>query len=341
MSRSAVVIDPEFLKHEPGEFHPERPERLKALLELTRALHGGMIQILPPRQATLAEIEACHGSQYMDLIRSTSETNRYALDGDTVTCADSFGTAVLAVGGFLRLLESMAAGEFQNGFAMVRPPGHHALKDHAMGFCLFNTMAIGAQYLKTHYGARRILIMDWDVHHGNGTQDSFYCDPSVLYISTHQYPYYPGTGAMNEVGMGKGEGYTVNIPLPAGCGDEEYLGVFKQIVMPIAAKYEPEWVLISAGFDSHRQDPLGGMLVTEEGFATMASLLLNLAQKFAGGKVAFLLEGGYNLKALKSSVAAVLQIISGVQRIHLPPQASGKKIAVIIRKILRLRESYW
>jgi len=146
---------------------------------------------------------------------------------------------------------------------------------------------------------------------------------------------------MNEVGMGKGEGYTVNVPLPAGCGDEEYLGVFKQIVMPIAAKYEPEWVLVSAGFDPHRQDPLGGMLVTEEGFATMASLLLDLAQKFAGGKVAFLLEGGYNLKALKSSVAAVLQIISGEQQIDLPPQASGKKIAVIIRKILRLQEPYW
>jgi len=341
MSRSAVVIDPEFLKHEPGEFHPERPERLKALLELTNALHGGMVQILPPRQAKIAEIEACHDSQYIDLVRSTSETNGYALDGDTVTCADSFGTAVLAVGGFLRLLETMAADELQNGFAMVRPPGHHALRDRAMGFCLFNTIAIGAEYLKNHYGAKRILVMDWDVHHGNGTQDSFYGDPSVLYISTHQYPYYPGTGAMDEVGTGKGEGYTVNIPLPAGCGDDEYLGVFKQIVMPIAAKYEPEWVLVSAGFDPHRQDPLGGMLVTEEGFATMASLLLNLAQKFAGGKVAFLLEGGYNIKALKSSVAAVLQIISGEQRIDLPSQAGGKKIEVIIHKILRLQESYW
>ena len=341
MARSAVVIDPEFLKHEPGEFHPERPERLKALLDLTSQLHGKTAQILPPRQANLAEIEACHGKQYIDLIRSTSETNRYALDGDTVTCRDSFGTALFAVGGFLKLLESIAAGDFQNGFAMVRPPGHHAMRDHAMGFCLFNTVAIGAQFLRTQHNAKRILIMDWDVHHGNGTQDSFYSDPSVLYISTHQYPYYPGTGAMDEVGVEKGEGFTVNIPLPQGCGDEEYIGAFNRIVMPIAAKYEPEWVLVSAGFDPHRQDPLGGMLVTEEGFATMASLLLSLAQKFAGGKVAFLLEGGYNLNALKSSIAAVLRIISGEQQTKLPPQSNGKNIEVTIRKILRLQESYW
>jgi acetoin utilization deacetylase AcuC-like enzyme len=341
MARTAVVIDPDFLKHQPGHAHPERPERLKVLLDLTRGLHGSDLQILPPRPAKKEEVSSCHSSEYIDLVRSTSEINRYALDGDTVTCADSYGIALLAVGGFLRLLDSVSAFDFRNGFALVRPPGHHATRDRAMGFCLFNTVAIGAQYLKRLYGARRILIMDWDVHHGNGTQDSFYQDPSVLYISTHQYPYYPGTGAIEEVGNGKGEGYTVNIPLPAGCGDEEYLCVFKEIVIPIADKYQPEWVLVSAGFDPHQHDPLGGMRVTEKGFGIMASMLLELAQKHAAGKIAFLLEGGYNLEALRNSVSVVLEKMKGEDRSGPAVQGSIQRIDPLIRKILKFQEKYW
>ncbi len=341
MARTAVVIDPDFLKHQPGHAHPERPERLKVLLDLTRGLHGSDLQILPPRPAKKEEVSSCHSSEYIDLVRSTSEINRYALDGDTVTCADSYGIALLAVGGFLRLLDSVSAFDFRNGFALVRPPGHHATRDRAMGFCLFNTVAIGAQYLKRLYGARRILIMDWDVHHGNGTQDSFYQDPSVLYISTHQYPYYPGTGAIEEVGNGKGEGYTVNIPLPAGCGDEEYLCVFKEIVIPIADKYQPEWVLVSAGFDSHQHDPLGGMRVTEKGFGIMASMLLELAQKHAAGKIAFLLEGGYNLEALRNSVSVVLEKMKGEDRSGPAVQIGMQRVDPLIRKILKFQEKYW
>ncbi len=341
MARTAVVIDPDFLKHQPGHAHPERPERLKILLDLTRGLHGSDLQILPPRPAKKEEVSSCHSSEYIDLVRSTSEINRYALDGDTVTCADSYGIALLAVGGFLRLLDSVSAFDFRNGFALVRPPGHHATRDRAMGFCLFNTVAIGAQYLKRLYGARRILIMDWDVHHGNGTQDNFYQDPSVLYISTHQYPYYPGTGAIEEVGNGKGEGYTVNIPLPAGCGDEEYLCVFKEIVIPIADKYQPEWVLVSAGFDSHQHDPLGGMRVTEKGFGIMASMLLELAQKHAAGKIAFLLEGGYNLEALRNSVSVVLEKMKGEDRSGPAVQIGMQRVDPLIRKILKFQEKYW
>ena len=341
MARTAVVIDPDFLKHQSGHAHPERPERLKVLLDLTRGLHGSDLQILPPRPAKKEEVSSCHSSEYIDLVRSTSEINRYALDGDTVTCADSYGIALLAVGGFLRLLDSISAFDFRNGFALVRPPGHHATRDRAMGFCLFNTVAIGAQYLKRLYGARRILIMDWDVHHGNGTQDSFYQDPSVLYISTHQYPYYPGTGALEEVGNGKGEGYTVNIPLPAGCGDEEYLRVFKEIVIPIADKYQPEWVLVSAGFDPHQHDPLGGMRVTEKGFGIMASMLLELAQKHAAGKIAFLLEGGYNLEALRNSVSVVLEKMKGEDRSGPAVQIGMNRVDPLIRKILKFQEKYW
>ncbi len=341
MARSAVVIDPDYLKHDPGDFHPESPERIKALLDVPRELDSRSFELLPPRPASREEIESCHSSEYVELIQSTSGTNRYALDGDTITCRDSFGVGLLAVGGFLKLLDSIAGSEYRNGFALVRPPGHHALRDRAMGFCLFNTVAVGAHHLRRQYGGKRILIMDWDVHHGNGTQDVFYRDPSVLYISTHQYPYYPGTGSLNETGEGAGQGYTVNVPLPAGCGDGEYLRVFKEIVIPIGEKYQPDWILVSAGFDPHRRDPLGGMDVTEKGFATMASLLLQLAEKYAQGKIAFLLEGGYDLKALKGSVMAVLEELKGQRGAELPAGRGGEVIQPVVQKVLKAQEKYW
>jgi acetoin utilization deacetylase AcuC-like enzyme len=295
---------------------------------------------LPPKAASRTEIEFCHGADYVKLVEATSKTNLYALDGDTIACRDSFGVGLLAVGGFLRLIDSIAAGEAQNGFALVRPPGHHALRDRAMGFCLFNTIAIGAHHLKKAYGVKRIMIMDWDVHHGNGTQDSFYQDPSVLFISTHQFPYYPGTGAVTEVGLNAGEGYTLNIPLPAGCGDAEYMRVFYDVVIPAAKKFEPEWILVSAGFDPHRRDPLGGMEVTEAGFTGMALVLLELADQYAGGKIAFLLEGGYDLAALRKSVAAVLEAMQQNSRVIETAKPGGDRIEPLVRRILQVREKY-
>ena len=340
MARCAVVVDPEYLKHEPGEFHPERPERIRALLDLAETLDKKRFQILPPKAASRTDIEFCHGADYVKLVEATSKTNLYALDGDTIACRDSFGVGLLAVGGFLRLIDSIAAGEAQNGFALVRPPGHHALRDRAMGFCLFNTIAIGAHHLKKTYGAKRIMIMDWDVHHGNGTQDSFYEDPSVLFISTHQFPYYPGTGAVTEVGLNAGEGYTLNIPLPAGCGDAEYMRAFYDVVIPAAKKFEPEWILVSAGFDPHRRDPLGGMEVTEAGFTGMARLLLELADQYAGGKIAFLLEGGYDLAALRKSVAAVLEAMQQNSRVIETAKPGGDRIEPLVRRIHQVREKY-
>ena len=313
MAKTAVVVDKEYLKHQPGESHPERPERIKVLLDLASELDAAKFQLLPPQPAKRADIAATHGEEHIKLIEATAQHNRYALDGDTITCRDSFAVSLLAVGGFIGLLDAIAAKDCRNGFALVRPPGHHALRDRAMGFCLFNTMAIGAEYLQRTHGAKKIFIMDWDVHHGNGTQDAFYDDPSVLFISTHQYPYYPGSGAANEVGSGVGEGFTINIPLPAGCADAEYAQVFQDIVVPAAEKFRPEWILVSAGFDPHRRDPLGGMGVTEQGFGAMARRLLGLADKFADARIAFLLEGGYDLAALRGSVAAVFATMqSGV-----------------------------
>ena len=341
MAKPLVVIDQGYLKHLPGESHPERPERIQALLNLTGALDKQMFELASPRAASRADVESTHGADHVRLVESTSKHNRYALDGDTITCRDSFGVALLAVGGFLTLLDAIASKQSSNGFALVRPPGHHALRDHAMGFCLFNTMAIGAEYLKRVHGAKKILIMDWDVHHGNGTQAAFYDDPTVLFISTHQFPFYPGSGAVNETGVGVGEGFTLNIPLPAGCTDVEYLQVFQDIVVPAAEKFQPDWILVSAGFDPHRRDPLGGMNVTEEGFGAMAALLLALANRFAGGRIAFLLEGGYDLAGLRDSVAAVLAAMQA----QVPPPAghlplAESRIEPVIRRILQVHEKY-
>ena len=341
MAKPLVVIDQGYLKHLPGESHPERPERIQALLNLAGALDKQMFELASPRAATRADVEYTHGADHVRLVESTSKHNRYALDGDTITCRDSFGVALLAVGGFLTLLDAIASKQSSNGFALVRPPGHHALRDHAMGFCLFNTMAIGAEYLKRVYGAKKILIMDWDVHHGNGTQAAFYDDPTVLFISTHQFPFYPGSGAVNETGVGAGEGLTLNVPLPAGCTDVEYLQVFQDIVVPAAEKFQPDWILVSAGFDPHRRDPLGGMNVTEEGFGAMARLLLVLANRFADGRIAFLLEGGYDLAGLRDSVAAVLAAMQA----QVPPPAghlplAESRIEPVIRRILQVHEKY-
>lgn len=341
MAKSAVVVDRDYLKHFPGESHPERPERIQVLLDLAEGLDKSQFQLLEPKAARRADVESTHEPEHVRLVESTSKANRYALDGDTITCRDSYAVSLLAVGGFLRVLDSIAAREIQNGFALVRPPGHHALRGRAMGFCLFNTMAIGAEYLKRNYGAKRILIMDWDVHHGNGTQDAFYDDPSVLFVSTHQFPYYPGSGAVNEVGVGAGEGFTVNIPLPAGCSDIEYLQVFQEIVVPAVEKFTPEWILVSAGFDPHRRDPLGGMAVTEEGFAIMAQQLLALADRFAGSRIAFLLEGGYDLAGLRNSVAAVLDSMQDRRERSFPTlNLAESRIAPVIRRVQQIHEKY-
>ena len=341
MAKTAVVVDKEYLKHQPGDAHPERPERVKVLLDLAAELDRGKFHLLAPTPANRADIEATHGKDYVRLIEATAAHDVYALDGDTVTCRDSFNVSVLAVGGLLQLIDAIAAKEFQNGFALVRPPGHHALRNRAMGFCLFNTMAIAAEYVKRAHGAKRVMIMDWDVHHGNGTQDAFYDDPSVLFISTHQFPFYPGSGAVNEVGIGAGEGFTLNIPLPSGCADAEYLQVFQEIIVPAAERYQPDWILVSAGFDPHRRDPLGGMGVTEAGFAAMARQLLALADKFTGARIAFLLEGGYDLAGLKNSVAAVLNVMQQTtERADGTLNIINSRIAPLIRRIQQVHEKY-
>jgi acetoin utilization deacetylase AcuC-like enzyme len=240
----------------------------------------------------------------------------------------------------LALVDEVMTGRLQNGFACVRPPGHHAERDRAMGFCLFNNVAIAAAYARRRFGVERVLILDWDVHHGNGTQHMFERDPGVLYASTHQYPFYPGTGAADEVGEGEGEGYTLNIPLPAGCGDPEYLDAFDSVIEPVVEQYAPQLVLVSAGFDPHARDPLGGMRVTEPGFAAMMRTLLRLSRHSAQGRCIAVLEGGYDLSAVRDSARAVLNELQG--RVVESDQAPGSsQIGRLLTAVRALQKEYW
>jgi acetoin utilization deacetylase AcuC-like enzyme len=247
-----------------------------------------------------------HSSSYIQAIKETSGKERIQLDPDTATSARSYEVALLAAGGLLKAIDLVMEGKINNGFALVRPPGHHAEASRAMGFCLFNNVAVGAEYLVKKFGMKRILILDWDLHHGNGTQHSFYSRKDILYFSTHQFPHYPGTGHWEETGQDKGTGFTVNVPFSGGKTDEDYLFIFKKILSPIVSEYKPEFILISAGFDIYKADPLGGMQVTAEGFGALTSELMTLAHEFSEDRILFTLEGGYDLQGLQEGVKQVL-----------------------------------
>jgi acetoin utilization deacetylase AcuC-like enzyme len=273
---------------------------------------AGRFTEVQPRAATREELALNHSVEYIERVESTAGKAHTMLDPDTHTSAGSWEAAVYAAGGVLVSLDMIMEKRFNNGFALVRPPGHHAETSRAMGFCLFNNIAIGAYYLIQKYRLERLLIVDWDLHHGNGTQKSFYSSPQVLYVSTHQYPYYPGSGAIDEAGEGKGAGYTVNIPLQGGQGDADYLNIFQEIILPIAEEYQPQFVLISAGYDPYYLDPLGAMQVTPDGFAAMTLQLMDCAQKYCEGKVMALLEGGYHLDGIaESAKKTLLALIEG------------------------------
>jgi acetoin utilization deacetylase AcuC-like enzyme len=298
-----LVYHPDYLKHDAGQHHPEQPGRLEAVMHALEA-HGQAQQLTPLAITHDAEswIARVHHQEHIRLVQAASQHGRAALDPDTIVCSDSYAVALKAVAGTLAAADAVVQGHVSQAFCAVRPPGHHATTRRPMGFCLFNNVAILARYLQQQHGLDNILIIDWDVHHGNGTQAIFEADPSVLYFSVHQYPFYPGTGAATETGHGQGKGYTLNAPLPAGSDDEDYIAVFERQLRPRALAYRPDCVLISAGFDAHYADPLAQMQVTEAGYRRLTQVVKEIAATCCQHRLISVLEGGYNLDALGRSV---------------------------------------
>ena len=308
MSGTAVVWDPRYTFHEMGYLHPETPRRLIAIKEVLDGDGvGKVLRRLDSRAATEEEIAWVHDPDYIKRIYNTSGIEHTALDPDTSANAYTWEAAIHAVGGFLACCEEVEAGRATNAYAFVRPPGHHAERGHAMGFCFFNNAAVGAEWLRHVRGLERIAIVDFDVHHCNGTQHSFYKRGDVFVASVHRAPFYPGTGTIEETGEGEGRGTTLNCPLEAGAGDDDYKRALGDVIIPALEKFQPQMLLVSAGYDPHRDDPLGGMQVTTEGFRWIMQQLLHLAKERCGGKMAVTLEGGYNIAAQRDAVEVQLE----------------------------------
>ncbi|HVP91512.1 MAG TPA: histone deacetylase [Terriglobales bacterium] len=304
--KPAVLYDRRFADHSMGPYHVESPERVLVLNRMLDEEAAGTFLAVEPRPATDEELGRVHERAYIDFLRATAGRDWVFIDGDTSAGPKTFETALLAAGGLVRLLDLILDGGARHGLALVRPPGHHAEASRAMGFCFFNNVAVGAEHLIRRRGLRRVLVVDWDLHHGNGTQHAFYSRPDVLYFSTHQAPLFPGTGAVRETGDGPGRGFNLNVPLAAGKGDADFLYVFRKILGPVAAGFRPEFILVSAGFDIGRGDPLGGMLVSREGFGRLTDAILLASEEWCPGRVAVVLEGGYDLGVLRGGVQEVL-----------------------------------
>lgn len=305
MNKVGFVYSERLLDHMPPTGHPERPDRLRAIVRYVRE-SGIWDQLvhLTPTPATEEQVLSVHTQEHVDLIRRTCEAGGGMLDeGDTHAVAASFEVAMLAAGATITAVDAVLRGQVSSAFAAVRPPGHHAERDRPMGFCLFNNVAVAARRAQRAHGLDRVAIIDWDVHHGNGTQHIFEEDPSVFYISLHQYPFYPGTGARSERGVGGGEGYTLNVPLPAGTNEANYLKAIDGEIVPALNAYRPDLLIISAGFDAHKDDPLGGMLLTDGSFALFTQRVQGICP------IVSVLEGGYNLEALGRSVVAHIRAL--------------------------------
>jgi acetoin utilization deacetylase AcuC-like enzyme len=341
MSSLAIICDDRYLEHNAGPGHPESPNRLRVIHDLISKEFPDLPRI-PPRPATGDELALVHDPFYIETVERTEGVAFSRLDADTGLSARSYETARLAAGGLLNAVDSLLAPKnaaLRSVFAFVRPPGHHAEPGRGMGFCLFNNIAIAAEYAIEKHRLARVLIVDWDLHHGNGTQRAFYDRPDVLFWSSHQFPHYPGTGDFDEVGSGKGEGFTVNAPFPSGFGDTEYLAVYDRVLKPIALEYRPELVLVSAGFDPYFKDPLGGIQLTGAGFGNLAMIVRGIAEACCGGKMLITLEGGYDPDGLREGVRAVIQSLAGPARAV--PVTDAPKAEGVIRSIIAHQKNYW
>jgi acetoin utilization deacetylase AcuC-like enzyme len=310
MSETLLLHHDAMIAHDPGRGHPERPDRLRAIVEKLHAHPIAGTRMVAPSPVSLEAALRVHTPAHVERV-SAMRGKRASFDSDTHTSPDSIDAAFLAAGAAVGAVDAVLDGRARNAFAFVRPPGHHAEPGRAMGFCLLNNVAIAAEHALARPEIERVLVLDWDVHHGNGTQAAFYGRRDVLVFDAHQYPFYPGTGALHEQGQGEGEGYTINVPLPAGATDGDYRRMLADLLLPVATRFRPDLVLVSAGFDAHRRDPLGGMSLTEECFADMCSTVQAIADTHANGRLVLVLEGGYDLEALADSVHACVAVMAG------------------------------
>jgi acetoin utilization deacetylase AcuC-like enzyme len=311
MKPLGLVLDRVFEGHETGPGHPERPARLRAVCQATAPFRAGdAVRLVELESADDGLLELAHDAGHVARVEEACRRGETSIDSmDTAICRESASIARLAAGSVVALCRGVARGKLRRGLAAVRPPGHHAERDLAMGFCLFNNVAIAARYLRKSEAVGRVMIVDWDVHHGNGTQHIFEADPDVFFFSVHQSPLYPGTGARNETGRDAGQGATLNCPLSPGAGDVEFLAALRDEMVPAAERFRPDFVLISAGFDAHHADPLGGLEVSTEAYAEATRIVCDVANRWAGGRVVSTLEGGYDLDALADSFVAHLRTL--------------------------------
>ncbi len=351
MRKTAVVFTPKYFDHKTGISHPESPARLRVIMrELNQSglLKTEKCSLVRPEPASLEDVALIHQFDYVQLVQKICASGGGLLDlGDTVVSPESFEIALLAVGGAVKAIDLTMGQEFQNAFALVRPPGHHAGPYYAFGFCVFNNTAIAAAHLLRSFNLDRVLILDVDAHHGNGTQEIFYDNDKILYISLHQDPTeFPGTGFVDEVGEGKGAGYTVNIPLPFRIDDQVYLKAFDQIVVPIIQQHKPQFILISAGFDNHYMDPVASLSLSALGYVKIFGKVLELASRFCAGKLVAILEGGYSLRFLGRMAVSVIANMAEVQysiKDKRPVADPGKRKRAerIIEEVKRVQSSFW
>jgi len=346
MKPVVVIRDERFIQHLEQIPHLENPRRIKAIHSVLSdtSLEGKWSEAIP-RLASPEELAWIHTPDYIERVAETAGKTLVSLDLDTQTSAKSYEVARLGVGAVFALLDEIWSGKANRGFACIRPPGHHAEPDKAMGFCLFNNVALGARYLGENFSVARVMIVDIDVHHGNGTQAAFYHTDDVLFVSLHQFPCYPGTGNFGEVGRGRGEGFTVNVPLGKGHGDWDFARIIYFLLNPLAQDYEPDMILVSCGFDLYMYDRLGGMRVTPEGYALITFFLLEIAERVCNGRIAFIMEGGYSLKGIRECGLRVLQELCDV------PTLTKKKIEKVtgtspskllaLRKVIETQKAYW
>lgn len=342
----SVVKDQRFARHLEGVFHLESPKRLLAFETLLQhpSLVGKWTEV-KPRPATPGEIAWVHSTEYIRQVEQTSGKGLSSFDIDTQATAGSYDTALLAAGGVFTLLDKIHKGEATRGFAFVRPPGHHAERERAMGFCIFNNVALGARYLQERYGVERIMIVDIDAHHGNGIQGAFYESDEVLYVSMHQFPGFPGTGKLGDVGIGKGEGYSVNIPLGKGRGDRDFATIVWHLVYPLAREFRPEILLVPCGFDLYFRDRLAGMRCTPDGYALLTRLLIEIAEATCDGRIAFIAEGGYSLKGIRECGLRVMQELCDVRMLNVKALARIKTVNPlkfsVLKKVIGVQKKYW